>query len=81
VHLVENANPESPAQLLRPSLEQEFSADFLHIESTTDYPPQRRAYSLCIKRYRERFNWIAFFDLDEFLTVLDTCGTHILTHL
>lgn len=32
---------------------------------------QRSVYDHCILQYRRQFNWIAFIDLDEFITVLE----------
>lgn len=35
---------------------------------------QVKAYNDCLKKYHKSYNWIAFFDLDEFLTFTD-CST------
>lgn len=37
---------------------------------------QRTAYNLCMQKYREQFNWIGYFDCDEFLMIEDNSDIH-----
>ena len=38
---------------------------------------QSATYGKCIWQYRERYNWIAYIDVDEYIAVLDKCAAHL----
>jgi hypothetical protein len=69
VFLTENA-PEPGMELVgSPALETFIEDGFLQLESEPKPYAQIKAYRKCIQEQRQNYNWIAFFDMDEFLVV------------
>ena len=61
-----------------PTLERDL-ADFIEsgfLDYRLDPRPhaQQLVYDDCITEHRDQYNWMAFFDLDEFLVVRDECA-------
>lgn len=71
VHLVENQA--APDGKLVEMMQKRFSNDFITYTTSNANAVQGVAYHSCLKQYRERFNWIAFFDIDEYLVVMSRC--------
>ena len=49
----------------------EFSRHYLTISEVSQPHAQLPVYAQCIEEQRAHFNWIAFFDLDEYLVIRD----------
>ena len=46
-----------------------FPADFLTIREERMPKAQLKAYAWCAEEYRLQYNWMAFFDMDEYLVL------------
>jgi hypothetical protein len=69
VFLTENA-PEPGTELVNsPALDKFVKEGFLKLGSEPKPYAQTKVYGQCICEQRLNFNWIAFFDMDEFLVV------------
>jgi hypothetical protein len=69
VFLTENA-PEPGTELVNsPVLEKFVKEGFLKLASEPKPHAQTPVYGKCIREQWLNFNWIAFFDMDEFLVV------------
>jgi Glycosyl transferase family 2 len=51
----------------RAALTARFPASFLTLRSDTHAKAQLKAYAWCAETQREKYNWLAFFDVDEYL--------------
>jgi hypothetical protein len=69
VFLTENA-PDPGTELVgSPALQKFVDEGFLQLASEPKPYAQIQVYETCIREQRLNFNWIAFFDMDEFLVV------------
>ena len=52
------------------------ASGFLHYTLETEPKAQMKVYQDCIDKHAHEYNWMAFFDLDEFLLLRhsDTCA-------
>jgi hypothetical protein len=69
VFLTENAADPEMELVGSPALEKFIKDGFLHLETEAQPYAQIKVYDKCIREQRQNYNWIAFFDLDEFLVV------------
>jgi hypothetical protein len=69
VFLTENAADPEKDLVGSPALETFIKDGFLQLESDAKPYAQIRVYNKCIREQRLHYNWIAFFDIDEFLVV------------
>lgn len=72
VFLWDNNSEGGEAQ--RRVLARAFPRSFLSLYSEQEPRGQLKAYAWCAEDQRASYNWIAFFDLDEFLVVRDRCA-------
>lgn len=70
VYLTEN-DSEAP---LREALQEYTDTGFVSYRVDGVAQAQLRVYAHCLQQYRHLHNWIAFFDVDEFLVVRDQCA-------
>jgi hypothetical protein len=75
IFLTENAPEPGRALAEMPDLKKFTRNGFLKLDSDQRAHAQLATYSKCIKKLKPRFDWIAFFDLDEFLVVRDQCAS------
>ena len=74
IGIVENNYTVDPG--LQAVLEPYTASGFVHLEAWgNDQPKQNGAFARCFRRMREHHNWVAFFDADEFLVVLEECAS------
>lgn len=52
-------------------LEKDFPETFLTMRVDEAERTQMKTYAWCVEEQRTHFNWIAFFDIDEFLVIRD----------
>lgn len=72
IGIVENNYTVSPA--LQDALRPYTRSGFLHLEAWgNDEKKQNGGFARCFRRMREDHDWVAFFDADEFLVVLEEC--------
>jgi hypothetical protein len=69
VFLTENAADSGKELVGSPALKKFTGDGFLQLETVAEPHAQRKVYEKCIREQRLHYNWIAFFDLDEFLVV------------
>ena len=62
-------NDSADSEWITETLASESSASFLSVRRELAPKAQLKAYAWCAEEQRHRFNWIAFFDLDEFLVL------------
>jgi hypothetical protein len=67
VYLTDNGSKEFRA--MSASLSAAFPQSFLTLRSDTYERAQLKVYSWCAETLRESYNWLAFFDLDEYLVM------------
>lgn len=72
VFLTEN-DPQAPTPRLRAQLQDFVSEGFLTLYTDTTAHNQPAAMRRCLKEQRANYDWLAFFDADEFLFVRDRC--------
>jgi hypothetical protein len=72
-HIFLTDNASKGSGYMKEKLSKEFPASFLTLQIEEDEHAQMKAYAWCAEEQRRNFNWIGFFDLDEFLYVLDGC--------
>lgn len=73
-HVFLTENSDAPATM-EPALADFIAAGFVTFTVEPRAHAQLFVFSECIKRHRGEYNWLAFFDLDEFLTVRERCDT------
>lgn len=61
-------NGEYPQQVIGDYIADGF---VIYIDARGKYRYQLEAYTECFKRYRDEYDWIAFFDIDEYLSIQD----------
>ena len=72
VFIIENASETYRA--LQPGLQDLIDAGFVTYH-WDGYPyGQRRAYKWCFEQHRADYNWMAFFDVDEYLVIREKCA-------
>lgn len=60
------------SEQLQTALDPYIKTGFVHLEAWgSDEPKQNGAFARCFRRMRPKHDWVAFFDADEFLTVLE----------
>ena len=58
------------AEVLAPFVE----SGFVDLEAWgSDTPAQREAFDKCFTKYKDTHDWVAFFDADEYLMLLERC--------
>ena len=56
------------AEVLTPFVE----SGFVDLEAWgSDTPAQREAFDKCFQRFKDSYDWVAFFDADEYLMLLE----------
>ena len=56
------------AEILTPYTE----SGFVQLEAWgSDTPAQREAFVQCFQRFKDSYDWVAFFDADEYLMLLE----------
>jgi hypothetical protein len=73
IFLTENAATPGTELVGSPAIQNFTSNGFLQLESEPRPQAQLKVYAKCIRELRPKYNWIAFFDLDEFMAVRDKC--------
>jgi Glycosyl transferase family 2 len=58
----------------RSVLSRAFPRSFLSLYSEREPQGQLKVYAWCAEEQRASYNWVAFFDLDEFLVLRDRCS-------
>ena len=73
VFLTDNGSEDGGSTLAQ--LGSEFAKSFLTLRAEPQKRAQLPVYAWCAEEQRHRFNWIAYFDVDEFLVLRDSgCG-------
>ena len=55
---------------------------FLHLDAWgADRAAQNLIFTQCFERFRETHDWVAFFDADEYLMLLERCVRAVLQHI
>jgi hypothetical protein len=70
IYLTDN-NSGQGEELLR-QLASEFPASFLTLRTELAKHAQLKSYAWCAEEHRVKYNWMGFFDLDEFLVLHDS---------
>jgi hypothetical protein len=73
-HIFLTDNDSNNSKQALKQLGNEFPADFLTIRHETLPRAQLPVYAWCAEEQRGHFNWLAFFDVDEFLAVRSGCA-------
>jgi hypothetical protein len=69
IFLTENS-PEPAADLVESPVFKRYRADgFVQLETEPEPHAQIKVYRKCLREHGSAYNWMAFFDLDEFLFV------------
>jgi hypothetical protein len=78
VYLTENAHELERTLAKSPALKAFADEGFLKLLLEPEPHAQIKVYDRCIRDLRSKYNWIAFFDLDEFLVVRECvyCSTN-----
>ena len=50
------------------------ASDFLTLKVDTQPHAQLRTYGACLRDHADKHNWMAFFDIDEFLALRTRCA-------
>ena len=59
------------ADILAPFIE----SGFVDLEAWgNDTPAQREAFNRCFQKFKDSYDWVAFFDADEYLMLLERCA-------
>ena len=66
-HVFLTDNNSSSARTLLATLRSAFPPSFLTLRQELQPKSQMKVYAWCAEQQRRHYNWIAFFDLDEFL--------------
>jgi hypothetical protein len=70
IYLTEN-NKVVPSAL-RKALQSHVDDGFVHLDAWgDDEPSQMRIYERCLQNIRDEYDWVAFFDADEYLMLLE----------
>lgn len=77
MYLTENTRDHDEATAKRAALHEFISDGFLTFSVDPKPQAQMRVYRQCIRKYRSKHNWLAFFDADEFLVLRDGCASHV----
>jgi Glycosyltransferase family 92 len=56
-------------------LAHDFDPSFVTLRSETFRRAQLPVYAWCAEEHRHRFNWMAFFDIDEFFAIRTGCAS------
>jgi hypothetical protein len=59
---------------LRAEVQRLFPLSFLTVKNEFEPRGQLKVYAWCAEEHRVSFNWIAFFDVDEYLVIRDECA-------
>ena len=73
-HVYLTDNDSADGARLMAQLRREFPARYLTLRSDTVPHAQMRTYAWCAEERRTFHNWMAFFDLDEFLVLDSRCA-------
>jgi hypothetical protein len=67
IFLTDNGSGNGPDMIQQ--LKSEFPDSFLTLRSEAAPRAQMKTYAWCAEEQREHYNWMAFFDLDEYLII------------
>jgi hypothetical protein len=72
IYMTEN-NKVVPSKVRR-ALKKYVDEGFVHLDAWgNDTPSQNKIYAKCFQNIRDKYDWVAFFDADEFLMLLEQC--------
>ena len=73
IGLVENSETVTPA--LAEQLAPYIDSGFVHLDAWGDSEPaQIKIFDSCFQRFQHTHDWVAFFDADEYLMMLERCA-------
>ena len=72
VYLTENA-PQVPAEISA-QLQDFVDAGFLTLSTEALQRAQTKVYYDCMSQHYHKHNWLMFFDMDEYLVIVEQCG-------
>lgn len=70
-HVFLTDNDSKDSNSIENTLKNAFPSDFLTFRTEQTPKAQLKAYAWCASEHREDFNWMAFFDVDEYLLLRD----------
>lgn len=70
-------DPAAPDPHLRAQLRDFVAEGFLTLQAHRAPHAQPAVMRRCIREHRESFNWLAFFDADEFLLLREPCALNM----
>lgn len=80
VYLTENTPDNAAAVRKQAALQRFIEEGFVTYSIDPEPQAQMRVYQTCLENYRTGHNWMAFFDMDEFLVIREKCAQSPTSH-